>query len=288
MTIEAKIIAHSVHALSGKDIITYSLRFPRFILPEMNTHKMLSKNASSSRAIPVKKQISLVREDMAIPIAFAANKAGMQARETFGPFKQWLSRVIWRSAGYSALFFATLMDKLNIHKQYANRIMEPYAHISVVITGTDWDNFFALRFHGMAQPEFAQLAKQMYYAKENSIPKVLKVGEWHLPYVSEDEKCGCKFSIDELLKMSAARCARVSYLTHEGKTPIYSEDEKLFIRLVGSQPIHASPTEHQAQVAADVELKSGNFNGGWIQHRKLLPNENITKFDLEAALASFN
>lgn len=283
--IEAKIVADSV-APSGHRLTTFVVTYPRFIHAELMTHRMFSRNASSSRAIPVKKQIKMVRDNPAMPLAFKANKAGMQAGDAFGPFKQWLCRVVWRGACYAAVFFATLMEKLNVHKQYANRILEPWAHITVVITATEYPNFFALRYHEMAQPEICELAKQMWGQYSTNEPKEMVEGEWHLPFVPWKEQNRMmqtlvSGSFDEkhtnLIKMSVARCARVSYLNHEGKNPTLEEDLKLYERLLGNSPIHASPAEHQARAEKFPELRSGNFVG-WTQYRKTLENENIVKF----------
>lgn len=279
--IKAEIVADSIGP-SGVRLTTYVLTYPRFIHAEFMTHRMFSRNASSSRAIPVKKQIKMVRENPAMPLAFAANKAGMQAGEKFGPLKQWMCRVVWRSACYAACFFATLMEKLNIHKQYANRILEPFSHISVVCTATDYANFFALRLHPAAQPEICELARQMWELYKSNEPKVLQEGEWHLPFVTEleilEESVEPRGGVYAPLRQSVARCARVSYLNHDGSySPLY-KDTELYKRLLGSQPIHASPAEHQAMAIKDPNVRSGNFRG-WIQYRKTLEGENIVNFE---------
>ena len=279
--IKVEIIRDSI-APSRVRLTTFVLTYPRFIHSEFMTHRVFSRNASSSRATPVKKQIRMVLSNPAMPIAFGANRAGMQAGETFGFLKQFLCRAVWRGACYTAVLFATLMEKLNIHKQYANRILEPFSHISVVCTATDFANFFGLRYHKDAQPEIQELAKQMYLLYRSNKPDELRVGEWHLPFVDELETAqGHLEAIDNiwsvLIKKSVARCARVSYLTHEGKTPPLKEDLNLYKRLLGSQPIHASPAEHQAMALSDFNIKSGNFRG-WLQYRKTLENENIENF----------
>lgn len=293
MTIEAKIVAHSKHAISGKEIITYSLTYPRFIHSEFMTHRMFSRNASSSRAIPVLKQIEMVENNPAIPLAFTRNKAGMQGGELLTGDEHERAVRAWLDGRDRAVATAKALAALEVHKQYANRVIEPYSHISVVCTATEFDNFFSLRYHSMAQPEICALATAMWEAKEKSTAVNLDPGYWHMPYYGDGYWSGAGKSSDhtsaDALKISTARCARVSYLTHEGKTPTLEEDAALYTRLVGSQPIHASPAEHQAFVNyPDVKTPSGNFTGGWVQHRKLLPNENISEFDLEAALKSFN
>lgn len=290
--IEAKIIADSV-APSGVRLTTFVLTYPRFVHSEFLTHRMFSRNASSSRAIPVKKQIQMVVDNPAIPMVFTKNKAGMQGGDPVED--QQAAKDLWLSARDVAVDAAKMMADMEIHKQYANRILEPFAHITVVCTATDFDNFFALRIHPAAQPEIQELAKQMYQVFNCNTPVKLNAGQWHLPFVSDIDSAlllSNDLAIhrlenfdpmpeidDQLLKMSVARCARVSYLNHEGKTPTLSEDLQLYDRLVGSAPIHASPAEHQAMAVADPSVRSGNFRG-WIQFRKTLPNENITKYEV--------
>ncbi|MEM4379222.1 MAG: FAD-dependent thymidylate synthase [Thermoplasmatales archaeon] len=285
MTIEAKIVCDSL-AENGVRLTTFVLKYPRFIHSEFMTHRDFSRNASSSRAIPVKKQIEMVKQDMAVPLEFRKNKAGMQAGELLED--QEAAREIWIESGFKAIEFASKMADMEIHKQYANRILEPYSHISVVVSATRWANFFALRYHHAAQPEIAELARQMFETYQKGQPKILKEGEWHLPFVSNQEilnettRQGCPassadFDWQSLIKKSVARCARVSYLNHEGKQPSEDEDFKLYNRLLGDQPIHASPAEHQGTPLSSADWHDGNFHG-WRQYRKTLKNEYIEKF----------
>lgn len=287
--IAAKIVADSVGP-NGKRITTYVLTYPRFIHSEFMTHRALSRNAASSRAIPCKKMRASVFKEPAMPISFSQNKAGMQAAGDISPFKQHLATALWKIAGYTMCCFHWALEKLGVHKQHANRVLEPWLHMTVVVTATDWDNFFGLRLHPMAQPEFQELAKHMFIEREMSKPEVLKEGFWHLPFVDyatiKDIKnfFGIKclqdhdMAIGTAIRISVARCARVSYLNHEGKTAGWSEDFKLYDRLLGAAPIHASPAEHQAQALAYIPaIQSGNFTG-WGQYRKTLKGENITNF----------
>lgn len=283
--IEAKIVADSVGP-NGVRLTTFVLTYPRFIHAEFMTHRTISRNASSSRAIPVKKQIQMVIDNPAIPLAFTKNKAGMQGGEELDESANAQAVKQWLEGRDAAVLIARNLEALEVHKQYANRVLEPYAHITVVATATDWANFFALRCHYMAQPEICQLAMQMLAAYEANEPDELKAGEWHLPFVTPEN---AKEAIDEYfkkypdaefgefaLRMSVARCARVSYLNHEGKSPTLEEDLKLYDRLLGSEPIHASPAEHQAEAIPNL-TRSGNFHG-WIQYRKTLPGENVKEF----------
>lgn len=268
--IEARIIEDSISP-SGVRLTTFSLKYPRFIHAEFMTHRVFSRSASSSRAIPVKKMIDMVDNDWAAPVTFHKNTRGMQGKEVLDTVDQQEAYFYWHVAKKHAVRYAQKLADLGVHKQQVNRILEPFMHINVVCTATDYDNFFALRHHHMAQPEIEVLAKRMYEAYVDSKPTELKAGEWHLPYVLEGD------NLEDMIKESVAKCARVSYLNHEGKEPTKEENERLYERLLGSQPIHATPAEHQAMAVADPNVRSGNFRG-WIQYRKTLEGENVTKF----------
>lgn len=300
MTITAQIIADSVN-LQGIRLTTFQLRYPRWIHAEFLTHRMFSRNASSSRAIPVMKLIEDIERDPAIPIYWGKNQAGMQAREELTGHDLSQARRAWELAKNEAVIGARRLFDAGAHKQIVNRLLEPFSHINVVCSSTDYENFFALRRHEDAQPEIKALADAMWTAREESIPVPLKVGDWHLPYISkQDGSLAYRFlkqgritrneppleeTLQTLLKVSVARCARVSYLTHEGKQSTIEEDLKLYERLVGSSPLHASPAEHQAtpdeenyQEGAVLDWEHpelhGNFRG-WIQYRKTLAGEFI-------------
>lgn len=272
--IKAEIVADSI-SKRGARITTFVLTYPRFIHSEFMTHRMFSRNASSSRAIPVKKQIQMVIDNPAVPLAFTKNKAGMQGGDALTGDEHFHAEAAWLQARDKAVGMAQILADLEVHKQYANRILEPFAHITVVCTATNYDNFFGLRIHPAAQPEIQDLAVKMYAEYTKNTPQRLSGDAWHLPFVSDEEKL--QYSDDECLEMSVARCARVSYLNHEGKKSSLEEDRALYKRLLGSAPIHASPAEHQAMPMATVG-RSGNFLG-WVQYRKLLPDENIKHFE---------
>lgn len=277
--ISAKIIKDSISE-AGKRITTFQLLYPRFIHSELMTHRQFSRNASSSRAIPVKKMIEMVRNDPALPIHWGKNQPGMQANEQLLGHELDEAIILWNEAASNAADVAEKMMELGLHKQVANRILEPFQHISVVLTSTELDNWFELRAHPDAQPEIHELAIQMQIALSSSEPALLKAGEWHLPYISVEELT--MFDLPTLQKISTARCCRVSYLKHDGTTPNTDEDIRLFDRLAGAVPLHSSPLEHIAtpdEVVPGSELNPwknpelhGNFKG-WIQFRKIWEKE---------------
>jgi len=288
MKILAEIVLDSIGP-NGVRITTFKITLPRFILPEFNTHRMISKNASSSRAIPVSKQIESVRNHPFVPLAFNKNAKGMQGGESLSKDDQLASEAEWLKARDAAVLSAEQFVKLGVSKQYANRVLEPFSWTTVVCTATDWANFFALRCHYMAQPEICELAMQMWALHDSNHPKQLKAGQWHLPFVDSDyDGQDMKDTAAHVaatgddpteipLKRSVARCARVSYLNHDGTTSSVEQDLALYSRLLGSAPVHASPAEHQAQATNEAYLRSGNFRG-WVQYRKTIPGENVLRF----------
>lgn len=252
---EAKIILDSINE-AGNRLTTFQLRYPRFIHSELMTHRVFSRNAMSSRAVPVAKMVAQVRANPAKPIHWGMNKPGMQAAEEVPTAS---AEHLWHKAANLAADVAEQMVKLNLHKQVANRILEPFQWMNTIVTATEWDNFYTLRAHPDAQPEFQKLAVMTLEAQEASTPGLLLPGQWHLPYVKEED------SPYDLRKISAARCARVSYLTHDGAEPSAQADLALFERLAGGVPLHASPLEHQATPGT---TDTGNLTG-WTQFRKV-------------------
>lgn len=289
MTITAKVILDSVSPM-GVRLTTLELEYPRFIHSEFMTHRMFSRNASSSRAIPVAKVIKQVIDNPAEPIHWGRNKAGMQAREEVDSETKEKAISAWDQAALDAAWMASCLNELGIHKQVVNRILEPFQHIKVVVTATEWDNFFELRDHEDAQPEIAALARAMRQAMRESTPRLLAPGAWHTPYAHPDSKTS-----DQAIKTAVAGCARVSYNNHDGSNRTVEKDLKLYEQLLTSR--HLSPFEHVATPMRDpdptiffdtysIEVKSdmdegvthidrlgnawsGNFRG-WIQFRQLV------------------
>lgn len=265
---QAKVVAHSRNA-GHSDIVTLQLVYPRFIHAEFMTHRMFSRNASSSRAIPVAKMIEQVRTNPAMPVHWGANRPGMQARVELAEHEKLRAQQAWQDAAAEAANRAEHLAAIGLHKQVANRVLEPFQLMSVVVTATEWENFFKLRDHEDAQPEIRVLAQAMQDAIQESAPVIRCSGSgdefarWHLPYVSDEERT--LYRLDVLLKLSTARCARVSYMNHDGSNPDPQRDIELHDALVGSVPIHASPTEHQACAMSRSEFYK-NFNS-WRQYR---------------------
>lgn len=265
MSNSVEVVEHT-QAPNGVELITVQLRYWRSIHAELMTHRVFSRNASSSRAIPVKKMISQVWNDPAMPIHWGQNQPGMQAQSQLTGLKLRIVKGCWKLAAKAAASIAWVMDKASCHKQVANRILEPFQYISVIVSSTEWDNWDALRNHPDAQPEIQALARSIYFARVTSIARQLKLDKmtvegWHLPYITPMERVTFYDDPEYLAKLSTARCARVSYLTHDNQRPSRINDLLLFDRLVGSEPLHASPTEHQAYALYSAKTQSKNFRG---------------------------
>lgn len=249
MTIEAKVIAHSSHP-ECPDLITVQTRYPRFIHSEVMTHRAFSRSASSSRAVPIERMIQDVLDDPARPVFWGSNKPGMQAGDDIDNTVAAVFR--WDDAAMDAVENARRLADLGLHKQIVNRVLEPFSHISVVITATDWQNFFDLRCHSAADPTMRMLAETIRDAIRRSTAFQLGIDDWHKPYGGT-------------LRQSAARCARVSYLNHDGSNPDPEKDDALADRL--DEEKHLSPFEHQA--APMPGERHANLNG-WISYRSMM------------------
>ena len=316
--IVVKVVCDSVSE-AGKRITTLECSYPRLIHSELKTHRMLSTNSASSRAIPFKK---MVEQLQGIPVRFGAARSGMQdmgeeyTAQVFytdandddcgyrgTPQEAWdgaKSMAIWAAEGFYEAGYA---------KQIYNRLLEPFQTIKTVVTATEWDNFFHLRLDDAADPTIQELAKCMKQAMDDSKPKLLKVGHYHLPYVTTSEDYAEDpyqvymiydgdflqlLTLDDAIKVSCARCAAVSFRNTD-----YGLDRciEVYERLVNSDRVHGSAMEHIATpIPEDMggflyskecpeswpagvshldknnNLWSGNFSG-WLQYRKTIPNE---------------
>ena len=299
--ITARVLADSVAWVDGGPrLTTFEIEYPRYILAELNTHKMLSKNSASSRAIPIATMLEMISTTPAMPVHWGQNQPGMSARAQLEPLTMQAAQLTWIEAMKQAVSFTKILSGIGLHKQVANRVAEPWQRMKTVISGTEWANFFHLRDHEDAQPEFHELAHVMRMAFDQSKPQVLIAGQWHLPYLKTvlepngharyTTLDGDQLSEYDALRVSAACCAQVSYRklddTLEKAAAIYT-------RLIESNPKHMSPTEHQGQVMQydqnvpsyqwqngitharrDGSLWSANFRG-WIQARQLISNEAV-------------
>ncbi len=260
MAFRVKILLDSI---ATTRLTTFEIEFPRIILAEVNTHRMLSKNSASSRAIPVKALIQKVIDDPYVP-DWGRNQPGMQSSEKLSPSDIAEANTLYEASRQFAIRTATRLSSLNVHKQDANRILEPYAWVKQVTSGTEWANFFALRTHEDAHPAFRFLARAMYIAYHRSVP-VQRT--WHIPYVEDIVDA----SLELQVMVSAARCARTSYQLGDAGFSDPIADQALYNRLRNAN--HMSPFEHQAEAGEG----KANFNG-WIQHRELMPMQNVTDF----------
>ena len=292
MSYEVKILKDSVNE-EGDRLVTMEATLPRIILAELNTHRVFSRNSASSRAIPVEKMLKRVEETPFVPIYWGKNQKGMQANVELSQDEQRSSEYVWLKARDNAVKSARELLEIGVHKQITNRLLEPFLWHTVIISATEWENFFALRTHKDAQPEICKVAQMMNDVYELSEP--VKFVEdyhrpsWHRPLILSDEMPKFKNNIvsneeyqrytDHWNKISAGRCARVSYLTHDGKRD-QLEDINLCNRLIESG--HMSPLEHVARPMTRYDIEQmginastrflGNFRG-WVQLRKLIANE---------------
>jgi hypothetical protein len=262
------VICDSTSSLTGSRATTLLCRVPRFILPELNTHRVFSRNVASSRA---KRFSTLVKDAVFHPKLWIANHKGMQGSELLPTWKGWIADLLWSSSKWSAVVHGYLLDKLGVSKQFSNRTVEPYCYIDYLVSSTEWDNFLYQRNDNAAQFEIQVVARKIKQALEENKPVLLKQGEWHLPFITEKDRNG--LSAFKQIQVSVARCARTSYSTPKnsaGMKDIYNKDIALYDTLVNSRPPHLSPTEHQLLCDwPNVATSKSNIQG-FTQFRKIL------------------
>jgi hypothetical protein len=299
---EVKVILGSRPANGGPTIWTMRCRYWRAIHAELLTHRDLNRNSGSSRAIPGAKMLDMVRNDTAGPDHWGANQKGMQAGEECNELviikpelwhaaksffeSQGMSpaeamahseppvamkrEVAWKFSAWLAAAMSESFFDAGYHKQVSNRITEPYQWMNVVVTATNWQNFYKLRRHKDAQPEFKDLADAIFEAQANYEPQVLRLGDWHLPWIKPDEAL---LPLATKLSLSTARCAHTSYQTVDGQQMTLDKATEVFRSLLGGDPIHASPAEHQAKYGGEHSYTEGfrsNLKAPWLQHRKFI------------------
>jgi hypothetical protein len=287
----ARVIQHSVNS-RGIELISFEVALHRWILAEVNTHRDLSRNYRSSRAVPVVKLLREVRESPAMPVEWMANGPGMMPTEPMTAEEEAEARIIWMSAAADAVSHVERLAATRLHKQWANRLLEPYLFCHGVITATNYKNMYSLRCHKAAQAEFRVLANLMRDAAEKSLPVPLAPGEWHLPYVTSRDRewvRDMRFNdpMQKLREMSVPRVARVSVNPHDETSVNPEKDFGLHDRLLADK--HMSPFEHQATADAWNPWSPtkfwrpagwanpglhGNFRG-YCQYRKYIPGEAV-------------
>lgn len=305
MGYECGVERDSCHEDGSNRATTFVITFPRIVLAEFVTHRLnkdtwgelswcdrttdesISKNSASSRATPFAKMVEKVNADPFMPF-WTANQKGMQGGETDQRQRE-LADEGWLAARDKIVHIAERLHDVGIHKQDVNRLLEPWMWVTQVVTSSRWDNFFALRCHHAAHPAFRHIARMMFLARRKSVPTKMKFGQWHLPFVSEEEQE--KFywdpfangpEIPDLIKFSAARCAWISYSNHD-KESTPEAMLRTWDRLFAEIPVHASPVEHQltpfkGEGYISYEQYRSNITG-WIQARKLIPHEEIRDYN---------
>jgi hypothetical protein len=274
-TFSVEIIADSVNP-EGNRLTTMLTTYPRFIHSELMTHRVFSRNAASSRAIPIEKVLKQVDENPAMPVRWGTNGKGMQDHGALQGKDAEKAKSAWILASDDARVAAMDLMEIGLHKQIVNRVLEPFVWMTTLISATEWENFFSLRVHKDAQPEFQHLSYLMLKAYLAGKPVERSWGDWHIPYGDRMPD-----GVDEptKLKIATARAARTSYLTMDGAIDV-NKDVVLHDGLVAAG--HWSPFEHPAVATPGSH---GNFNG-WHQYRRYFPNEN-RKCDLRKLLAEY-
>lgn len=292
MPVSAKVVCDSTFGATR--LITLEIELHRFVLPEFNTHRTISRNFQSSRAVPIKQMIEQVKNDPAMPVHFGKNQPGMQADEEgvdWIDFFQYhadmweasLSKEdAWRMAARSAAMIAQSFAEAGYHKQLVNRLIEPFTWTKGVVTATEdhWNAFLKLRAHKDAQPEIQALAFKIRDAISQSTPKGLKEGEWHLPYVDKSQFDLSKYMsvgewLHDMIKVATSCCAQVSYRrlddSLEKAKKVYDMLNLPEKGIEKEDPPHMSPCEHVAKAGYFKKDMSGNFTTtDFLQYRKAL------------------
>lgn len=310
MSITARVVADSINPWNSR-LTTMVVTFPRYILAEFNTHRAFSRNSASSRAIPFKKMLKAVQTDTFSPLAWMKDHSGMQGTEYFSitdvdnfnvPISERLDE-LWIGARDAAISFAERMHALGATKQMVNRILEPYMWHTCIVTSSEWENFFAQRAHNAADIHIEELANKMLVALNESTPRKIVPGDWHIPFQADIfrdpnfltymtnyfTKKGILLTHQSpsqtlresqaiAVEVATAKCARASYITFDADKSI-EEQVELHAKLKAGNPKHMSPFEHSAlcgeERSSAIASNFGSYNG-WIQYRKMIDGENAT------------
>lgn len=268
---QCKVITDSVFKTR---LTTVEITYPRFIHAEIMTHRDRARNAGSSRAIPWNTMKDAILGDPVVPIYWGSHNKGMQTGGEVGVTERIKAEKVWLDLRDAAVVAAQALHDLGVHKSLCNRLTEPWMWITVVMTSTNWENFFAQRCHPDAEIHFQTIAGTIRNHLAISVPTVIEEGGWHLPYLEKDDHEEIYHKYDQCLQLniaqrvSVARCARVSYVQHGDKKKSIEKDLGLAKTLIeGSGNMgHRSPFEHVAQ-ARQADFRSGPFRG-WHQLRK--------------------
>lgn len=266
--IGAKLLLYSKCKDTEQTIATFIITFPKFIQAHINSHRALSRNANSSRATPAKVLRRRIIKDPYLPIEFGKERSGMRGGEEIQGVKLFISKKVWLWSRYIPCVFHFIGEKMGIHKEIINRIIEPWTWTQVILTSTEFSNFIKLRADNAAQPEIQKIAKDIKYLLDNNIPTEINSGDWHIPFIKLEEIA--KYDIETLKKIATARCARISYKLYNGTLSNPEKDIELCNKLIKEG--HWSPFEHVAQALSKKE-RIGNFVG-FKQYRKFFENEN--------------
>ncbi len=232
-------------------IATFELCYPLFIHAQLLTHRVFARNSTSMRAIPTERVIEAVQNTPAKPATYKMNQAGMVGGDTLDKTK---IEPLWFDSRDAAIGKVRVMQEHNVHKEIINRQLSPYYMNKVIVSATEWENFFNLRTNHDAQDEIVILAKLIKKAYQSTHPsRLAKTSEWHLPYTTTEERKD--LTNPELCMLSVARCAVVSYDKHEGGRMDLKKAASLWTKLLPSEgPAHLSAFEHTARIISDNEV----------------------------------
>lgn len=276
----AEILGDSINSATGDRLTTFKIKLWKPLFAQLARHRTLSLSGTSSRAVPNLRFRRQAIEQPHVPVWWGANQRGMVAKKELPPLKRAIAEATWMNLRYPACGIHWFLgDFIGLHKELTNRWLELWLDLDIIISSTEWKNFYRLRVHPDTQPDFDVVATEMKMLHINSTPKILDPGEWHLVYLTEEDK---SLPLETQLKVSAARCARTSYM-RLGKLSGVEEDVDLCDRLLGDPP-HASPFEHQAQ-ALPISERCGNFVG-WKQQRKNILGESGGDYERQAGQSS--
>lgn len=261
--IKALKILHSKCTLTGKEVSTFLLEYPLEIHAELLTHRDFGRNAASGRAIPTITVIEQCLNNTVIPL-WTKNQSGMSGDRitdisTLNNLNQQVEKLL-----HKTIKVVNKMVELGAHKQNANRYLNAFTHIRVIVTSEEWDNWFNLRYdEEHAKPEIFELAKAMAAEFHTKPPTPLEPGDWHTPFADPS------LPVEDRKKQSASLNAQVSFRKDD---PSLEKADVVFSRLVLGNKLHASPFEHVCRILEPGEKPKGNLPS-FHQYRTDIENE---------------